>query len=641
MIHVDLESRSECDIKKLGAYRYSKHPSTEILCIVLRNPDGELEVFEDITSFRNKFIFEQWWMFAWAAYNVSFEYNMLKHIANIEVPIEKWVDPMASAAYHNLPMSLGACAATLGLTQQKSDAGKRNMMRMAKPLPKTQQKNGKWYDTPESRAELIEYCKDDVRTEEAIWERLGPLPPREQELWIRDFKINNITGVAVDTEFCKAAHKLGEATKKEYKQRSIDKFGFSPTQVSDLAEFCGLEDARAPTVRDALEGNYLDADQREALEIRQIVGNTSPAKFKVALDMQVDGRIYGLLQYSGATQTHRWAGRGLQIQNFPRGSLDEYWVDDMMELFVRKVKDGTHQDLIDAGLAKDPIDVLKSCMRGMFIGDLAVCDYAQIEARVLPWLAGQQDVLDQFEKGTDLYVYTASQIYRKPMEEITKQERFIGKIATLALGFQGGAGAFLGMAEVYGVKDMEEDFANEIKDKWREANRKIKALWYAAEKAAVQAIKFGCTRHCGKVSFVVEDDFLKMNLPSGNQLFYYKPEVRNNPKFGNDAVTFIKQLSPIDNCIGDELTAFGSKMGRVFTSGGRLVENMTQSVARDVMADAMVRVPEGKIVGSVHDELIAEGIPGKALEHIMLQKPDWAEGLPIGAESYMADRYRK
>lgn len=649
ILHIDIETRSECDLGKQGAYKYSKDPTTEVLCVVVIDSDEETYIWEPDTgsavtdklgSIKNVIAQADYII----AHNFAFEYNILKHCLGIEIPLSKAVCTMAIAAYHNLPMGLGACAATLGLSKQKDDAGKKVMMKMCKPLPVKQRKNNggdKWFYTYESMKTLVKYCIDDVDTEKGIYERLGRLPENEQKLWERDMHINYITGVGVDVDFCRSAIELANKTKEELKAYSKTKYGFSPTQVSEVANYCGLDDARSPTVRDALAGDKLTDDQREVLELRQIVGNTSVKKFDTALDMQVDGRIYGLLQYSGATQTHRWAGRGLQIQNFPRGSLDEYWVDEMMELFVRKVKDGTHGDLLYSGLSKDNIDTLKSCLRGMFCGNLSVCDYSQIEARVLPWLAGQDDILEQFRNNVDLYVYTASQIYRKPMAEVTKQERFIGKVATLALGFQGGASAFLSMAEIYGVKDMDRDFAEEIKVKWREANRKIKALWYAAENAAIKAVKFGDVAHCGKVNFTVENEFLKMNLPSGNSLFYYKPKIMTNPNFGNESVTFIKQLGPIDKPVGDVITAFGSKMGRMFTYGGKLVENMTQAVARDVMASAIMNLPQDKVIGSVHDEILCEDIELNDLMSAMLDTPSWCSGLPVGADGWSGGRYRK
>lgn len=620
MIHIDIETRSEADIS-LGAFRYATDPSTEVLCVVTKDDTRGITVWlvsneggrDDLEAYLELFDIV-------VAHNFSFEYNILKHCLGIDIPFEKARCTMAMAAYHNLPMGLGNCAKALGLEENKDDEGKRLMLKMCKPLPKAQQKKTgqKYFDNPEARARLIEYCIQDVLTEEAIYNALDPLPEQEQKLWELDMKINYINGISVDTEFCEKAVELTERTKSHYSSMCQEKYGFGPTQTARITEFCGTENVRAATVRDLLADPKTKPEVREVLEWRQIVGNNSTSKFKTALDMQVDGKVYGLLQYSGATQTHRWAGRVLQIQNFPRGNMDEYWVDDMMELFVRKVKDGTWRDIIGAGLASDPIDMLKSSLRGMFVGDFAVCDYAQIEARVLPWLAGQKDVLKQFEEGTDLYVYTASQIYKKPMEEITKQERFIGKIATLALGFQGGARAFLGMAQVYGVKDMTEGDADEIKDKWREANTKIKSLWYRAEGAARDAIKLGKTQCCGRVKFNKKGDFLTMELPSGNTLFYHKPELDDDEK-----ITFLKDGV------------------RTSTYGGKLVENMTQAVARDVIADAMLRLPPDSIRSTIHDEVICEGIAKEELESIMLQAPEWAEGLPIGVDAWVGNRYRK
>jgi DNA polymerase len=372
------------------------------------------------------------------------------------------------------------------------------------------------------------------------------------------------------------------------------------------------------------------------------VGNTSPSKLVAAINMAVDGRAYGLLQYSGATQTHRWAGRGLQIQNFPRGSLSEDWTDEEMGLFVRKIKEDNVDQLIGAGLASDPIDAIKSSLRGMFVGDFAVCDYAQIEARVLPWLAGQEDLLEAFREGQDIYKKTAAQIYKKNIKDITKQERFIGKVACLACGYSGSKKAFRSMAEAYGVKDMTEEFAQEIVDKWREANSRITRFWYACGDAAIEAIKFGGETRVRTIRFRKEDDFLKVKLPSGNELFYYKPEVHPDPKFGRDAVTFVKVLGPLDYPLpGTSFSGFGKRMGRVCTPGSRIVENIVQSVSRDILADAMLRIPKENIAFSCHDELICEGFPLEDLQRIMLDTPSWAEGLPVGAEGFETNRYMK
>ena len=266
--------------------------------------------------------------------------------------------------------------------------------------------------------------------------------------------------------------------------------------------------------------------------------------------------------------------------------------------------------------------------------DLVVADYSQIEARVLPWLAGQNDTLKVFESGQDVYKHEAAKIYRKPVEEITKDERFVGKVAVLALGYQGGAGAFQNMAQIYGV-EVEESRANQIKEDWRNANPKIVKYWYDIERAALDAVrKPGNTFKVRNVSFRMVKKFLFCKLPSGRLLSYVNPHLSEN-RFGKECVAFYGTNSVT------------RKWEKNDTYGGKLVENITQAVARDLMAQAMLRVEEVgyKVVLSVHDELITEKKEGEGsleeFETLICTLPSWANGLPVAAEGYRAKRYRK
>jgi len=655
-VHIDIESRSSIDLLKQGLMRYVHHPSTRLLCVVFRVNGimyvNELEALVELSEAEDTI---------WVAHNASFEYLMLHALVpGFHVPIHRWRCSAAVAAHRSLPRSLGACAYALGLDQQKDDEGKKVMMKMCKPLPVRQRKNNEvdavvatglhslfgmsytsdhFHLTAESFDTLIEYCRDDVLTEEAITDRLGFLPESEQLLWEKDFEINWVNGVDVDVELCEAAVKAFEETKQETNDACEELYGFTLTQTAKLAEFLGSEKVDKPTLLTMLEDPELPDNKREVIEWRQLVGNTSPAKFGKILDTNYKGKLYGLLMYHGAN-TGRWSGKGVQIQNLPRGGLDENWIDEEIELCASYIKNGQIERLVEEGICVDVADALKSTLRGAFTGDLQVSDYSQIEARMLPWLAGQDDVVESFRDGLDIYKVSASQIYRKPYEVISKQERFIGKIATLALGYQGGKGAFLAFAEAFGVKDIDEDTAEKIKKDWRRANMAICDYWYAVEDAAISAISSG-SGYAPNVHFTYEDEFLRMHLPSGRMLYYYKPEIHQS-SFDRPAVTFISSIGPSDYPISGTVTsAFGTRIGRVFTSPGRLVENLVQAASRDVLAESMMRIPTRHIRFHVHDELVCTDYNISDLEWCMKQVPTWAEGLPVDVDSWEGQRYRK
>lgn len=286
------------------------------------------------------------------------------------------------------------------------------------------------------------------------------------------------------------------------------------------------------------------------------------------------------------------------------------------------------------------IETLTSCIRGMICApagrELLVADYSAIEARTLPWLAGQDDILEVFRGHGKIYEYVAQQIYGIPWQEVGKEseERFIGKVACLALGYAGGAKAFQGMAEAYGA-DIPEDLAETIKKDWREANDKIVKYWYDCEKAAINAVRNpGKTYKVRNIAYRVIKGYLFAKLPSGRCLAYYQPRLEEG-KFGNDQITFMGTNSVT------------RKWERQSTYSGKLVENLTQAVARDIMAEAIIRVEDAgyEVVLSVHDELVAEVDEGfgslEEFEELMCVLPPWAAGLPLDTSGYKAKRYRK
>lgn len=628
ILYLDFETRSEVDLKKCGIERYATDSSTKILCACYWF-DGQL--------YRNKFEFLKKLLnsprVTVSAWNVSFEWRIAKHVLGVDIPAERLICTAALARSYNLPASLGACGAALNLSQQKDDEGKNLMLRVSKPLPKNQRKNGMYHKmTWVDWKRLIRYCEDDVLAEMAIARHLRPLPESEQKLFVRDLKMNYEVGIKIDTDLCTASKELFERTKDKLNAECNRKYGFSATQVAEIKKYTGLPDTTANTIESALEGT-LTPEVRRLLEIRQIVSNTTPSKYTAALNMMVNGKVYGTMMFNGAAQTGRWAGRGLQVQNFSRGSFDEDWVDEEMELSVKYLKAGRADEL--PWTKGNVVDLLKSTARGMIDGPIAVCDYSAIEARVLAWLAEEHGTLDAFREGLDLYKVAASGIYNMDYDQINKSMRAVGKVAVLALGFQGGVGAFTSMAETCGV-EVKTDEAKEIVKNWRKANPNVVRYWYECEEMAMQAI--ADKTRVG--SFEYDGEFLHSYLPSGRAIRYFKPEIRKDEKFNKNAITFVTQPSATDKILSKWKVA-GGTLARVFTYAGKLAQGKTQATARDLIATAMLKTPEDSVCMTVHDELCSQSHELKVLEEAMLDAPLWAAGLPIAVDGFTAGRYRK
>lgn len=632
VVSIDFETYSEGDIRKLGAWGYSKHPTTEVICMayaygeeapILWLPSMELPEFaKDPSSFK----FNAW--------NSFFEYCIWHHVLDWpEVSVPQWNDTAAHAAALAMPRALGACGAALGLSQdqQKDKRGKYLIQRLCKPY------RGKRIQDDELLNELYDYCVQDVVAEREISKRLRPLNTLERKVWELDQTIN-IRGVFIDTQAVDDALIIidqvveylngevsritdGELVNVSQRQRVIDyigSLGFVMEKFDKAYLEVVLKDESLPDIA------------RRLIEIRQQLGKTSTAKYTALKELVTDDhRAHGLLMYHGAA-TGRWSGKHFQPQNLPRPSFDD--TDKCIELFQ-------FQDAeILGAIYNEPMEALSSSLRGMICAPegkrLIVSDYSAIEARVLAWLAGQEDVLNVFRSHGMIYEHTASQIYGVELQNVDKEQRFIGKVATLALGYQGGAKAFQGMAEMYGV-DIDTDLAETVKSDWRNANKKIVRFWWDCEAAAIKAVKSpGKTFRVRAIAFRVVGSFLFCRLPSGRALAYYQPRIAIG-KFDNEQVTFMGTNSVT------------RKWQRQETYGGKLVENITQAVARDLMAEAMLRIEESgyEVVLSVHDELIAEASNDfgsvEEFEKLMCELPTWAQGLPVNSEGFECKRYRK
>lgn len=369
---------------------------------------------------------------------------------------------------------------------------------------------------------------------------------------------------------------------------------------------------------------------KRAIALRLSLAKTPVKKYEAFRMRTVGERVHGSLTYHSAS-TGRWASTGINLQNLPRPSFAD--TDTCIELFHHR--DPAAIDMIYG----DTMEALSSCLRGMITAPegkrLLVADYSAIEARVLAWLAGQEDVLAVFRSHGKLYEHTAAQIYRIPIDAVGKAQRQIGKVAALALGYQGAVGAFQSMAGNYGLKVPDEQ-AEQIKDDWRNANQRIVKFWWDLDAAAIEAVKSGAQVSVGNkgIAFKVSGGFLFCRLPSGRLLAYCQPRIAEG-RFGNEQVTYMG------------VDSVSRKWTRQHIYGGKWAENLTQAVARDLMAEAMLRIEKAgyDVVLSVHDELLAEAPEGfgslQEFEALMCELPPWAQGLPIAASGFESIRYRK
>lgn len=647
---IDFETRSACDIKRHGAWVYSEHPTTEVLCMAWKtNESSKAHIWHpgQLTSFFST-IFPR--ATEIEAHNAGFEYAiwqnvMVKRHGWPPLPLEKLRCSAAKTAMHALPRALGDACRALGLDIQKDMDGYKLMMKMCKPRPKKQGElpGLAWHENLADLERLYQYCMRDVEAEESLSEALRDLPGRELEIWQLDQVINE-RGIQADLEACKAMLNMVSIHEEQllgrltWLTRGSVKSAKQVYQLSTYLRGLGVDlpDLSAATVRGALKDESIKGDAREILEIRQSLGRSSSAKYQAILDRaSADGRVRGALLYHGAA-TGRWSGAGIQPQNFPSRIKVSANPEEMLDTIIIG-----GLDLHNALYEDDPMATAGAVTRSILMAkgghDLVVADYSAIEGRGLAWLAGEETELETYRSGKDIYIAAASMILKKPYDKVTKDERQSpGKISVLACGYQGGVGA----VRNFGGEGMTDD---EIKDQivrpWRDAHPMTVQFWADLEDACMSAVQEpGKVFTCRAVSFRVQDKFLMCRLPSGRLLFYYDPQVMPmKTSWGDikDSVTYMTV---------DSLTR---KWVRTNTYGGKLAENVTQAICRDLMAEAMLRIEKAgyPIVLTVHDELVCEVPEGfgsvEEFCEIMCQVPAWAKGFPIKAEGWRGKRYRK
>lgn len=666
---IDFETRSAAPIKKVGAAAYAQHPTTEVICLALKWEDQEpriwysptfQEMIDTNTAGRQvlAFLTKAQVMEAMEeadlieAHNAQFEYFIWKYV------MPKYGFPMfdarklrcsaAKAAMYGLPRDLsGACAAA-GVRQQKDMEGSRLMMRLCSPRKALKEDKLRdadwetrlyWRGTPAEFVRLGEYCMQDVRAEESLSDALPDLPGKEQRLWYLDLLIND-RGIRVDAPAAQAILTCVEAHATQMTKEFQTMTGLSSPKQRDallnhlISIGVQMEGLTAKDVADAISDAAEGTQAKRILEIRQSLSKSSTAKYTAFLATRGDGdRIRGCFMYHGAG-TGRWSGRLIQPQNFPRGEFSD--VDNCIQLFEK----GNLRAVND--LYGDPMVAASTCLRGMLIPDYGkdfICaDYSSIEGRVLAWIAGEETALDVYRKGRDPYKVAASAIYHEPYEKVSKAHRQIGKVAELALGYQGGVGAFSAMASVYGIT-LPDDEIQQIVDSWREARPLTVNLWRELENACKSAIKNpGQAYQYRGVKFIVRRQMLAVRIPSGRCLWYCRPRLEPKDMKWGETKTVIAF---------DGVNSVTRKWGTQYLYGGLLAENVTQATARDILANGLFNAEEAgyPIVMHVHDEAVAEVPEGygsvKEFEELLCELPDWAVGLPLKAEGWRGKRYKK
>ena len=624
MLRIDFETRSTVDLPKRGVHVYAAREDTDAWCMAYAFDDEPVELWVRGQELPERIVRHVEAGGLVGAWNASFELAIWGMLAARhgwpKLEVEQCRCTMMMAGAMSLPLGLDKCAKALSMDLEKDMQGHRLMMRMAKPRklePLT------WWGTEERKEKLYSYCQQDVEVERSIAGKLRPLSDQEQALWVLDQKINN-RGIPVDLV---SVAWLIKWCKHERNRLDNEMWAITGGQVSDcsnvggLAKFAGVKSVAAQALIDHIADS--DGKIKEALMLRQQFAKTSTKKLEAfQLGTMPDGYMRGIFQFYGAGSTGRWAGRRVQPQNFPRPSCSQ-------EEIERRI------DELDFATLTEVSDCLRA-MIAAHVGELVCADFSSIEARVLAWMAGEESVLDIFRGGGDIYIHAASGIYGVEGAEVTKDQRQIGKVAILALGYQGAKGAFNSMAANYGVV-LPESQVTTIVEGWRGANKNIVKWWYALEAGATKAIRSrGDKVVVGPVTFRHVKGHLWLKLPSGRLLCFPRAKIGKITKPWGEGIGI--------KYVGEN--SYTRKTEWLTTYGGKICENIVQAVARDLLAEALVRVEAAgyEVCSHIHDEAVAHLHKGGSLEEfeqIMAYVPEWADGLPLGAEGWQGRRFRK
>ncbi len=661
-LSIDLETYSSVNLKKAGAQAYIRSPDFEILLFAYSLDGGPVQVIDmaqgeviptDILAALTAPEYLK------HAYNAVFEWGCLSRYMGQELPPSQWRDTMLHGLYCGYTAGLEATGRALGIPEdkQKLNTGKALIRYFCVPCKPTKANGGRTRNYPHHDPDkwrlFKEYNAQDVEAEMEIARFLStfPVPAEVQKQWETDLIIN-ARGVAVDMDFVHGALEMGDTVRTELTDEAVKISGlYNPNSVRQLSQWLSDEtgedvsNLRKETVAEMLARDDNSAEVNRMLEIRQELGKTSTKKYD-AIEEAVcaDGRVRGLLQFYGANRTGRWAGRLVQVQNLPRTYTEP------LEL-ARELVKGRKLDALRV-IYGSPNDTLSQLIRTAFVaapGNVLIdADFSAIEARVISWLAGEEWRLEVFRTHGKIYEASASQMFGVPLERIKKGNpeyalRQRGKVAELALGYQGGVGAMRNMDVGNLLADLSDDEVQEIVNRWRSTNPKIRNMWYDFDSAAAEVIVNGGTVRVRDCVLAREYDCLRgttcmaITLPSGRKLYYIDPAVGEN-RWGGSSLSYMGM---------DQTT---KKWKRIETYGGKLVENCVQAIARDCLAQAIEYLEAAglPVVFHVHDEVVIDvapfGTDAEMLDKvvsIMTRPIPWAQGLPLGADGWVGRFFKK
>ncbi|MDD3250957.1 MAG: DNA polymerase [Lachnospiraceae bacterium] len=642
VLAIDIETYSDIDLIKSGVYAYTDSPNFTILLFAYAFDDEATEIV-DIASGEHlpKSVLDALTDEAVTktAFNAAFERICISRFLGIHLSATSWVCTAVQSAMLALPLSLDGVGEVLDITRKKLKEGADLVRFFSMPCKPTKANGGRTRnlpaDEPEKWARFKEYCVRDVDAEREIREKLRnyPIPDSEMELYRLDQEIND-RGILVDRELVSCAVECDLQYKEQTTRRAYELTGLdNPNSVSQVKDWLSGRGVEAESLdKKAVKELIGDADGEvlEMLKLRLLMAKTSVKKYQ-AIERSVcsDGRVHGLLQFYGANRTGRWAGRLVQVQNLPQNHIPD------LGLARDLVKKRRFED-IDLLYDSTP-GVLSELIRTAFVPRpgcrFIVADFSAIEARVIAWLSGENWRLDVFKTHGRIYEASASAMFGVPIEEITKGSplRQKGKIAELALGYGGSVGALTAM----GALDMglTEEELQPLVNQWRVANPHITKYWWDCDSAAFTAVEQKTEVTVGRVAFSWRSGILFITLPSGRKLSYIKPRLATN-RFGRMGLTY-------------EGVGESKKWLRIETYGPKLVENIVQATARDLLAEGMLRLRNAgfDIVMHVHDEAVIEAPLGvssvEEVCRIMAEAPPWADGLPLRADGYECDFYKK
>ena len=669
-LFIDLETASSIDLAKAGSYRYVEAEDFKILLFACSVDGGEVKVYDfahgdelpaEIMAAITDPAVTKW------AYNCNFERVCLSR--SLGYPVGKYIAPeqfkcvMTWGGYMGLPMSLEKISQVMKLQQGKLDTGKALIRKFCKAdsrLPMREDYEWQMF---------CEYCKRDVEAEMEICKKLSPWPVPES-IWQEFFDSERINdrGVAIDKQFVRNAIRISEEVKADITEQMERFTGLqNPNSVTQLKwwlsqQGVATESLDKAAVEELLQGELTDI-VREVLTMHQQISKSSVAKYKKMLRaVNADGRVRGMFQFYGASRTGRYASKIVQLQNLPRNHMEDLDEARMLvkagDLKTLKAKYADVQDVLSQlvrtafipgarnkcePMARESTKSVALTVLSELKEERSMCpelcslnpkflvaDESSIEARIIAWLAKEKWRMDAFSAGKDIYCESASQMFHVPVQKngVNAELRPKGKVAELALGFQGGVGALIKMGALkQGLKESE---LQPIVDAWRAASPRIVKLWYDIGDAALNAVIYRGTTESHGIKFIWEKGFLFIELLSGRRLAYYGARLGTN-KFGNDCIIYYG-LGPT------------KKWEKLETSPGRLVENIVQATARDVLCYALHNLRDYPVVMHIHDEIIVEDDGSLSLDElskIMGQTPPWASGLLLRADGDEMDYYRK